>query len=66
MNECCNISQENDMSFCAYQKVIMFGGGKNLNKNFQTNFERIFIPHFYSQFHDPWYEKFIICSEAKK
>lgn len=30
MNAYCNISQEHDMSFCAYQKVIMFGGGKKI------------------------------------
>jgi len=26
--------------------------------------ERIFIPHFYLQFHDIGYKKFFICSEA--
>ena len=57
-----NLIFKSNLRFC--QRFDIFKNCSNVN--FYSILRDIFIPHFYSQFHDFGYNKFLICSEANK
>ena len=55
------------MQWCA--KFVLFFWYPELQRHWKIvlfNFGRIFIPHFYSQFHNFGYKKFLSCSKGNK